>query len=665
MKDSKLNRKPNFPAIPWRMHLLVASVGLIVIAIVVYGFYIGERLTALDEPLIDAVMEIQLEAEASDLWFREVIQGNLVVDLKTIWQPLEQSVWYLHAILQDSKIRKKFYSPLKDDDTHELIEHVQKKLAALKKITELIVASAETHGSAKKLRLRYEEAIREFLDQVDQLEGRLLSIKTKNIRHFRYLHLLLIVTSVVLLFSISLAFQFFVRRRKKDYQALEEAKQSLEIENAERVKAETELKKAHQELEARVLRRTAELSRTNEKLKVEIAERNRVEEQLQLSKSMLQGVFDGIPDSLILIDRHMGLKMINKSAAAYYNVENLQDVLGKRCYRVAGDSAFCKGCRIPEAVTSGCKISFERKGIMNPERIEQVTLYPLEGNGDSCGDAIIRVIDVTETKFFERQLIQSEKMASLGIMVASVAHEINNPNNFVSFNIPILRNYIEELLPIIDQFTAGCPNREFCHMPYREFRDDIFRLMDNIMNGADRISAFVANLREFSQSDADRLKKYVDLKSVVEKVIAICGKKLKRSIKSIEMNISHDLPQIYTAPHAMEQVLLNLLTNAAQAADKEDSKVILNISIGNAPREHLIVEIIDNGCGIDKKSRDRLFDPFYTTRLPNGGTGLGLYVCHNLVKGLEGRIEVESEPGVGSKFTVILPDMDADRPPAV
>jgi C4-dicarboxylate-specific signal transduction histidine kinase len=588
-----------------------------------------------------------------------------VADLRTIWQPLEQSVWYLHAIMQDSKVRKKFYSPLKDDDTHELIEHVQKKLAALKKVTELIVATAETHGSAKRLRLRYEEAIREFLDQVDQLEGRLLSIKAKNIRHFRYLHLLLIVTSVVLLFSISLAFQFFVRRRKKDYQALEEAKQRLEIENAERLKAEIELKKAHQELEARVLRRTAELSRTNEKLKVEIAERNRVEEQLQLSKSMLQGVFDGIPDSLILIDRHMGLKMINKSAAAYFNVEKLQDVLGKPCNRVAGDSTSCKNCRIPRAVTSGCKISFERKGFMNPERVEQVTVYPLEGNGSNSGDAIIRIIDVTETRLFERQLIQSEKMASLGIMVSSVAHEINNPNNFVSFNIPILRNYIEELLPIIDQFTAGCPNREFCHMPYREFRDDIFRLMDNIMNGADRISAFVANLREFSKSDADHLKKNVDFKSIVEKVIAICGKNLKRSIKSIQMNIPPDLPQIYTAPHAMDQVLLNLLMNAAQAADKKDSRVILNITIGSTPLEHLIVEIIDNGCGIDEKSKARLFDPFYTTRLAKGGTGLGLYVCHNLTKGLGGRIEVESEPGAGSKFTVILPDMDGDRPPAV
>ena len=97
------------------MHILVWGVGLIVIGIVIYGFYIGERLNTLDEPLIDAVMEIQLEAEAADLWVREVIQNNMMVELKTIWQPLEQSLWYLHALARDTKIRSGFSSPLKED----------------------------------------------------------------------------------------------------------------------------------------------------------------------------------------------------------------------------------------------------------------------------------------------------------------------------------------------------------------------------------------------------------------------------------------------------------------------------------------------------------------------------------------------------------------------
>ena len=665
MTHSKPNRTSKFPAIPWRMHLLVGSIGLIIIAIVIYAFYVGERINTLDEPMIDAVMEIKLEAEASDLWFEELIRGNLSADTKTIWQPLEQSVWYLNAIVHDGKNRKAFYSPLNDDTTQNLVHLVQQKLAALRGITELMISTPSTSDTAQGLALQYETAKNNFYNQLDLLQNRLLNIKAKNLRYFRYIHLTLIGTSIILIFSIGLALQFFIRRRKADYQALTEAKQGLEMENAERVRAEAELKEAQTELEERVLRRTAELSLSNEKLKKEIAVRSRVEEQLQYSKSMLQDVFDGIPDALILIDRQMGLKMINTSATIYYKVDKLENVLGKRCYQVAGKATLCENCRVPKAVKNGTKISFERKGFMNPERIEQVTVYPLDDKNGNSGDAIIRVIDITETRLFERQLIQSEKMASLGIMVSSVAHEINNPNNFISFNIPILKNYLEEMVPILDQFAADCPDLEFCNMPYAEFREDIFKLMDNIKNGSARISSFVTNLREFSQSDADRLKKYVNFNSVVEKVIGMCGKKIKRTVRSIEIKVPPDLPQIFTAPHAIEQVLLNLLMNAAQAANKEDSRVILNVSIGNTPREHLIIEIIDNGCGIDEHSKDRLFDPFYTTRMPDGGTGLGLYVCHNLIKGLDGRIEVESEPGKGSKFTVILPHKDSDRPPPV
>ena len=144
---------------------------------------------------------------------------------------------------------------------------------------------------------------------------------------------------------------------------------------------------------------------------------------------------------------------------------------------------------------------------MNPDRLERVFIYPVEKRREGGGDAIIQITDITEERRIEKQLIQSEKMASLGILVSSIAHEINNPNSFVSFNIPILKEYIEELVPIIDRFAAKRPDLEFCHMSYREFREDLFKLMDNIKNGAVRISSFVSNLREFSQSDADLLKK--------------------------------------------------------------------------------------------------------------------------------------------------------------
>jgi two-component system NtrC family sensor kinase len=123
------------------------------------------------------------------------------------------------------------------------------------------------------------------------------------------------------------------------------------------------------------------------------------------------------------------------------------------------------------------------------------------------------------------------------------------------------------------------------------------------------------------------------------------------------------MPQIYTDPYSLEQILINLLVNAAQAADKQDSRVKLAISVGNGENDHVIIKVSDNGCGMDEQTRLKIFDPFFTTKSPAEGTGLGLYVCHNLIADLGGKIEVESKPGVGSTFRVILPDKKRRRKP--
>lgn len=263
--------------------------------------------------------------------------------------------------------------------------------------------------------------------------------------------------------------------------------------------------------------------------------------------------------------------------------------------------------------------------------------------------------DITEKRFFERQFILKEKMASLGVLVSSIAHEINNPNNFVSFNIPILRDYIEEMIPIMDEYAVAHPEFELCNLTYPEFRQDIFKLMVNIENGSGRISSFVSNLRKFSQTEYQVSLIWVELKDVIENVQSICQSKINRSVKSFVKNIPENLPKIYTEPYALEQILLNLLINAAQAADKHGSWIKLNVTVNNGERGHIGIEVSDNGCGIDKETQLKIFDPFFTTKPQAEGTGLGLYVCHTLVERLKGRIEVESEPGKGSLFRLILP----------
>ena len=430
-----------------------------------------------------------------------------------------------------------------------------------------------------------------------------------------------------------------------------------------RLRAEEALKSAYYVLEDRVSERTAELSLANENLRGEIDVRRQAEERLRESRNMLQTLIDGITDALILVDHEMRIRMINRGAAKLYRITSHEEVIGKQCFTAAGAVGSCTGCEIPQAVVRGQSLVFERSGLTDDKKLEQVSIYPVKEKDSEVGGAIVRISDITEERRFERQLIQSEKMASLGILVSSIAHEINNPNSFVTFNIPILREYLEELIEIVDQYAENQEDFELFHMTYPEFRKDVFNLVDNIEHGASRISTFVANLREFSQSNGNRQKVMLDLPVVVDKVLSICRSQIKKRVKTFEMDLPADLPPVFVDEYSLEQVLLNLIVNAVQAADKTDSFVKLSASTGRDWRDHTIIEVIDNGCGIDRKTLDRIFDPFFTTKSAAEGTGLGLYVCHNLIESLGGTIKVESRPGEGSTFTVSLPGKDRRKKP--
>lgn len=415
----------------------------------------------------------------------------------------------------------------------------------------------------------------------------------------------------------------------------------------ERQQAEEALNRLNLELEERVKKRTAELN-------MEIEERKFAEQQIRRSNAMLQAVFDGISDPLILVDMNMRIKMLNKTAAGYYGISDLKEAVGRICHQATGKADLCTDCQVPAAVSKGQYVSFERRGFSNPDAVEQVVVYPVAEKDGHTGDAIIRITDITEAKQFERHLIQSEKMASLGILVSSIAHEINNPNNFVSFNIPILRDYAMEIMPYLDEYAEKKPNWEICNLPYAAFRRDIFKLLENIENGSRRISAFISNLREYSRGDAIRAFTWLDLAVLVDKVLSIIQAEIRKKVKIFKKSICTDLPKIYSDPHAIEQILINLLLNASQAVTGERSRVDLTVMPSNDKR-NVVVEIIDNGCGMDENARAKIFNPFFTTKQAERGTGLGLYICQNLIEGIGGRLEVESKLGEGSTFKVILP----------
>ena len=164
----------------------------------------------------------------------------------------------------------------------------------------------------------------------------------------------------------------------------------------------------------------------------------------------------------------------------------------------------------------------------------------------------------------------------------------------------------------------------------------------------------VSGLKEFARKREKTERSFVDIRHIVEQGVALCNSEIQKRVSSFKVMIPQQIPPIMTDPEALEQVLVNLLINAIHASDKEDSWIKINLIPAARLLCHCIIEVSDNGCGMDEKTKGRIFDPFFTTKPPPIGTGLGLYVCRNLIEEIGGSIEVESELGKGSTFRIVL-----------
>jgi C4-dicarboxylate-specific signal transduction histidine kinase len=264
------------------------------------------------------------------------------------------------------------------------------------------------------------------------------------------------------------------------------------------------------------------------------------------------------------------------------------------------------------------------------------------------------MIDKTNAKLNERKLVQTQKLAALGLLLSSITHETFNLNNCITFNAPILREYLNEVVPIIEKYAKNHEDFELLGKSYPEFRNEIFEIVNNIEHASSRITATVSGLRNFVTSNSEESRCRVNLKQVIEDAVVICRGQLMEGVSSFEVDIAEDLPSIAINPVSLEQVLVNLLINAVQATDKRNSWIRINARHVRSLQSHLIVEISDNGCGMVEEIREKIFEPFFTTKKSKRSAGLGLFVSKILVEGLGGSIKVKSRPGKGSTFSIIL-----------
>lgn len=254
-----------------------------------------------------------------------------------------------------------------------------------------------------------------------------------------------------------------------------------------------------------------------------------------------------------------------------------------------------------------------------------------------------------------QQIIQTDKLASLGQVVAGVAHEINNPNSFITYNVPLLEESWEAFSPIIKEFSQIHPEKKADNITFAEMAEEMGEIIGAIKTGSNRINTIVAKLKDFARLDEAAPSQLVDINKVVNDSLTIVGAQARKLVGSITVELTEGLPLFYGHFQKLEQVVANLIMNAAQAVPSKEAGAI-SIHSRYINRLHaILVEVEDNGRGITPEEMSHIFDPFFTTKRDHGGTGLGLSVSYGLIQEHKGRIAVLSRPGLGAKFTVFLP----------
>ena len=431
---------------------------------------------------------------------------------------------------------------------------------------------------------------------------------------------------------------------------------------------ERQLRQYRDHLEELVKERTLKLKKANEELKKEITERMEAEKKLRESRESYRNLFEnnpvGIyrttPDGRILIANPAMVRMLGYSSFEELAKRNLEK---EDLYLEPPRHVFKE-----KIEKEGEIIGFETKWIGGDNKV----IFARENARaihDQNGSVLYyegTVEDITEkreaeeqTRLQELQLLQADKMVALGTLVSGVAHEINNPNNFVMLNVPVLQEMWNSAEPILDEYCKEKEDFFIGQMKYSEMKDSIPILFSGIREGAKRIKNIVEELKDFARQDTSELSPSVDVSLVVKSAITLTSTLIKKSTRKFFVTYGKNLPFIAGNFQRLEQVVINLIQNSCQALQDENRGLLISTYFDETSGK-IAIKVKDEGIGMDPDTRKKITDPFFTTKRRQGGTGLGLSVSSKIIENHGGSLSFKSKPGMGTEAIIMLPVNQGD-----
>ena len=257
-----------------------------------------------------------------------------------------------------------------------------------------------------------------------------------------------------------------------------------------------------------------------------------------------------------------------------------------------------------------------------------------------------------ELKLQQQQLIQADKMTSLGILVSGVAHEINNPSSLLLLNLPVIKEVYQDAEEVLEAHYEHHGDFYLGGLPYSRMREAILPMLDDMLTGTNRIRRIVDDLRDFARQTPSELTEKVDLNNVVATAIRLVDNTIRQSCNDFSVSYEPALPLFSGNAQRIEQVVINLIVNACQALTSSEQSI--RIRTYSSSGNFVCLDVIDKGRGIDQDNLVRLGDPFFTTRREQGGTGLGLSVSHRIVEEHGGTLNYHSILGKGTRVKLTL-----------